>query len=113
MDKCEILGHTFFRYQFDLLGLCVNLHMYINGSMECYTPIEPFVTYKYLIFRRYMWIKTRYMFDDYVYLVLNETIREYEERPGHKPTEKDALKYLEAYPDYRIEPLCVNTVLRK
>ena len=106
-EEYTILGKTFHRYQYSVLQLCERLHMYLNCSMEWYDPIGPYVTYKYLIHRKANWRVSRCSFDDHVWALMSAVIDEYESNnsPHNSPTEKDAIRYLDKFPDVSIEPM--------
>jgi len=100
-EKYSILVWTFYRLQFSVLELCENLHMYVNGGIDCYEPLTPYVSYSFLKKRLEYWIKSESQFDGCVKKLIEASVFEYE-NSDMVPDYVDAYEFLFKNPKSKI-----------
>lgn len=100
VEKYSIIGRDFFRYQYSILQLCEIVNQYVNGNLDCYEPVTPFVAYSFLCHRIDNW-KIRNIsadFDNAAKSLLEVAVKRYE-NCERVPKENDVKKYLKKYPN--------------
>ena len=96
--EISILGQTFYRYQLGIFDMCEILHMSTTGAAEP-SPVTMHVAHQYLLWRLENWTlpyTSPATYDHTVAALIRTTLIEYEAWSA-RPTEEEALSWIEAY----------------
>jgi len=96
--KFCILGRDFYPYQFSLLNLCEDLHMFHTGSLEIYEAAPIYIAVKYIRDSLKNWRKTPVSrwaaYDEAVRMLCTVAINEVTARPDWGDIVKCAVQEL-------------------
>lgn len=98
IESYEIVGRTFYKYQYSVLHLVEELHCSISGAIDRFEPLTDYIACEYLKCRLKNWSKTRNSFDEKVRELILVSVGEFESYK-YSSTLEEVERYLKDCPD--------------